>query len=150
MKAAPLVVPDASVILKWVLPAADEADRESALALRDAILAGDARAVVPALWIYEVGNTLARRYPERAARMLHALLRFDFVIAPCSTRWMRQALALTARHGVTFYDAAYHAHALVAGGVFVTADERYVERTSVAGGVIRLREWVPGTRSPSR
>ena len=29
-------------------------------------------------------------------------------------------------YGVTFHDAAYHAVALAFGGVFVTADERYV------------------------
>ena len=38
--AAPLVAPDASVILKWVLPPASEPDFERALALRDAIAAG--------------------------------------------------------------------------------------------------------------
>ena len=52
-----------------------------------------------------------------------------------------RALALTQRYGVTFYDAAYHAHAIVERGVFVTADERYVERASEAGAVTRLSEW---------
>lgn len=65
---APVVVPDASVILKWVLPSTDESEIESAIALRDAIVAGDVRAIVPTLWIYEVGNTLSRRFPERALR----------------------------------------------------------------------------------
>ena len=36
--ATAVVVPDASVILKWVLPPADEADVDRALALRDAIV----------------------------------------------------------------------------------------------------------------
>ena len=36
-----MVIPDASVILKWVLPPADEADVTRALALRDAIAAGE-------------------------------------------------------------------------------------------------------------
>ena len=52
---APLVVPDASVILKWVLPSDDEPDADQALALRDAILGEDIRALVPALWLYEAG-----------------------------------------------------------------------------------------------
>jgi predicted nucleic acid-binding protein len=141
--ALPIVVPDASVILKWVLPAADEADLEPALAFRDAIAAGDVHAVVPTLWVYEVGNTLARRYPERAGRTLDALLRFDLVNAPRSPRWLRHVLALTERYGVTFYDAAYHAHALARRGVFVTADERYLERAGAAGGLARLSEWAP-------
>ena len=41
-----VVVPDASVILKWVLPPATEPDVRRALALRDAIAAGNVRAFV--------------------------------------------------------------------------------------------------------
>ena len=52
--AAPVVVPDASVILKWVLPSsADESDVVPALVLRDAA-AGEIRALAPELWIYEL------------------------------------------------------------------------------------------------
>ena len=68
-----LVVPDASVILKWVLPSGEEPDLGQALALRDSIANGHVRAVVPSLWVYEVGNTLARRQPERAERSLDVL-----------------------------------------------------------------------------
>ena len=137
----PLVVPDASVILKWVLPSEDEPNLGQALALRDAIADGHVRAVVPSLWIYEVGNTLARRQPERAERSLDVLSRFDLENAPQSPRWLESALDLTQRYGVTFYDASYHAHAIVGRGVFVTADERYVGRAGRAGFVTRLSQW---------
>lgn len=90
--ATALVVPDASVILKWVLPPADEADVGRALALRDAIGNGDVQALVPELRLYEVGNTLARRLPGRAERLLPSLLRFDLPTAPPSRRWLNQAL----------------------------------------------------------
>ena len=66
------LVPDASVLLKWVLPPADETDVETALALRDSIASGGIRALVPDLWVCEVGNTLARRFPDRASRLLDA------------------------------------------------------------------------------
>ena len=136
-----LVVPDASVILKWVLPSPDEPNLEQALALRDSIADGRVRALVPSLWIYEVGNTLARRQPERAERSLNALSRFDLESAPRTPRWLESALELTQRYGVTFYDAAYHAHAIVERGVFVTADERYVARAGRASFVMRLSQW---------
>ena len=139
--AARLVVPDASVILKWVLPSAHEHDLGRALALRDAIAGGEVRAVVPDLWIYEVGNTLTRRKPGLAEPALDALLRFGLEVAPRSPEWLRHALDLTRRHDVTFYDAAYHAHAIAGRGVFVTADERYVRRAGGAGFVMRLSEW---------
>jgi predicted nucleic acid-binding protein len=53
------------------------------------------------------------------------------------------ALALTKRYGVTFYDAAYHAIAIIHDGQFVTADQRYVSRASQAGAVVRLHDWSP-------
>ena len=137
-----LVVPDASVILKWVLPSRDEANVVQALALRDSIADGRVRAVVPSLWLYEVANTLSRRQSERAGRSLDVLSRFDLESAPQSSRWLESALDLTHRYGVTFYDAAYHAHAIVGRGVFVTADERYVRRAGQAGFVMPLSGWI--------
>ena len=137
----PVVVPDVSVILKWVLPSEDEPELEKAIELRDAIVTGDVHAVVPTLWLYEVGNILARRFPGRAQYVLDVLLRFDLVRAPRTAKWLNQALELTVSYGVTFYDAAYHAHAILQRGVFVTADERYVINAGEAGCVVRLGDW---------
>jgi hypothetical protein len=61
-----VVVPDASVILKWALPSCDEPDADQAVLLRNAIRDDLVRAVVPGLWLYEVGNTVARRFPTHA------------------------------------------------------------------------------------
>lgn len=146
--AAPLVVPDASVILKWVLPSQDEPDLVTAIALRDAILLGDVDARVPTLWLYEVGNMLARRFPDRAAQILDVLSRFNLVSAPRTSRWLKVALGLTRNYGVTFYDAAYHAHAITRRGTFVTADEKYIERAGAAGALTRLADWSsPGAQA---
>jgi predicted nucleic acid-binding protein len=138
-----IVVPDASVILKWALPSDDEPDADKALILRNAIRDDLVRAVVPSLWLYEVGNTIARRFPDEAGAWLAALLRFGLEEVPPSPRWLAQALELTERYGVSFYDAAYHATALVQGGVFVTADDRYISRVSPRGAIISLSEWMP-------
>lgn len=138
-----IVVPDASVILKWALPSDDEPDADKALILRNAIRDDLVRAVVPSLWIFEVGNTIARRFPDNARAWLMTLLKFGLEEAPPSPRWLAQALELTERYGVSFYDAAYHATALVQGGVFITADARYISRVSPYGAVINLNEWTP-------
>lgn len=140
---APLVVPDASVILKWVLPSDDEPDVDKSLSLRDAILEDHVRALVPALWLYEVGNTAARRFPSHAAAWLSALMKFELEESPPSPQWLAAALELIARYHVAFYDAAYHAIAIVHGGSFVTADKRYVSRTNEAGAVVMLNDWTP-------
>ncbi len=136
-----IVTPDASVILKWVLPGDDEQDTDAALALRDQAVAGTLDLVVPQLWIYEVGNTLARRFPDDAEELLASLADFGLTEAKPGSRWRRRAVSLSVTYGVTFYDAAYHAVALGLGGVFVTADERYVRRASGAGGISSLRHW---------
>ena len=136
-----IVTPDASVLLKWVLPGDDEQDTEVALALRDEAVAGTLDLVVPQLWIYEVGNTLARRFPDDAEELLASLADFGLTEAKLDSRWRTRAVSLSVTYGVTFYDAAYHAVALALGGVFVTADERYVRRASGAGGISSLRLW---------
>ena len=136
-----IVTPDASVLLKWVLPGDDEQDTDAALALRDEAAAGTLGLVVPQLWIYEVGNTLARRFPDDADELLASLTDFGLTEAKLDARWRARAVSLSVRYGVAFHDAAYHAVALGLRGVFVTADERYVRRASGAGGVSSLRLW---------
>ena len=137
-----VVVPDASVILKWVLPnPAGEDDLEAALRLRDAATSRKIRLRVPSLWLYEAGNTLTRRFPKRAVEALRLLVAFNLEESMPNDRWLAQAIELTQRYGVTFYDAAYHALALVEKGVFVTADQKYVRRADKAGCVVTLKEW---------
>ena len=136
-----IVTPDASVLLKWVLPGDDERDGDAALSLRDEAVAGTVELVVPQLWIYEVGNTLARRFPDQAGEMLASLVDFGLTEARLDARWRTRTVALAVTYEVAFYDAAYHAVALSCGGVFVTADERYVRRAANAGNVSSLRGW---------
>ena len=138
---APLVVPDASVILKWALPPEDEPEAERALTLLDAIIDGRVRASVPALWLYEIGNTVARRFPEHAPEWAAVLMKLDLDVSAPSSRWLDTSLALTREHGVTFYDASYHAIAVLGDGVFVTADRRYVDKARAAGHLALLSAW---------
>ena len=76
--------------------------------------------------------------PPEALRLLIA---FGLEESIPDDRWLAQAIELTQRYGVTFYDAAYHALALVEKGVFVTADQKYVRRAGKAGRVVTLKEW---------
>jgi predicted nucleic acid-binding protein len=141
-----VVVPDASVILRWALPSDAEPGADRALLLRNAIRDDVVRAVVPSLWLFEVGNTVARRFPQHARAWLAALAKLDLEEQAASPQWLRQAVDLTERYPVSFYDAAYHATAIVQGGVFVTADERYVALASSNGAVVALQEWAPPRR----
>jgi predicted nucleic acid-binding protein len=139
----PLVVPDASVLLKWVLPSDEEPHADRALLLRTAIVEETVRALVPGLWLYEVANTIARRFPAVASGWLSALMKFGLEEVPPSNAWLLKALELTSRHDVTFYDAAYHSLALIHDGIFVTADTRYANKVKESGSVVALNEWEP-------
>src|SRR5260370_21893719 len=101
-----------------------------ALLLRGAIVDEAVRVVLPALWLYEVGNSIARRFPTHASDWLSALMKFGLEEAPPSHPWLAKAAELTRRFDVSFYDAAYHALALLPDGLFVTSDARYVNTVS--------------------
>jgi len=45
--------------------------------MRDALLGGKIKLLVPELWYYEVGNTLSRKYPEHADILLRSLLNME-------------------------------------------------------------------------
>ena len=136
-----IIVPDASVLLKWILPVGEEPDVNHALRLQQAAVDRRITLKVPTLWLYEVGNTLSRQFPEQTRELLEALIAFDLEEGDSSIKWLNHAVLLTKRYGVTFYDASYHALALVEKGTFVTADNKYVKKAGEAGSVISLEEW---------
>jgi len=138
-----LFIPDASVLLKWVLPAEGASCVEQALSMRDAFVAGKITLRVPDLWYYEVGNTLSRKYPDEAEDLLSGLLAMGFDTATPNHQWQAAILQLASEHRVTFYDAAYHALAVISGGVFVTADEKYLASAGVDRHIVHLKDWSP-------
>ena len=138
-----IVVPDASVVLKWVDRLPGEKDRERADALLDAWLSGRLDIVVPRLWAFEVANVLGREDPSRAGMTMEELLGYRFEEADSTPELCRTAFGLMKDFRVTFYDAVYHAVALLRKGVFVTADETYCRKAAVRGGVVLLRNFGP-------
>ena len=135
-------IPDASTLLKWVLPAANEAFLQQAAALRMTFVQGRVELLVPGLWVYEVGNTLARRHPESAGQRLDAIRKLGMREIHPDDAMIRHILELASRHKVTFYDAAYHALAIKQGGVFVTADEKYLQAIGDEPNARHIKDWV--------
>ena len=149
----PVVVPDASVLLKWVLPTDDEDDLERALALRDAIVDESIDALLPSLWLFEIANTIGRKRPAEASTLVGLLVDLALPEVKPDARWLDAGLELVVAHGVAFDDASYHATAIRAGGTFVTADRRYESRVRERGHVALLESWRPPaakTPPPSR
>lgn len=137
-----IVVPDASVILKWVLEREDEPGYADAMKLQEALLAEEIEIRVPALWRYEVGNVLGLKKPGMATELMGALLAYEFDEVPLRTEYALAVLEhMRDVNGVTFYDSAYHVLALRTRGLYLTADRAYVKRAKRKGHVRLLSEW---------
>jgi predicted nucleic acid-binding protein len=139
---APVFVPDASVLLKWVLRSDDEADTRTALALKSAWLDESCDLLLPTLWVFEVGNVLGLKQPAAAPALLQALIDLGIREEP-PHEYLSSACGLMRTHGVTFYDAAYHALAIRANGTLLTADRAYERKARRAGHVALLGDWQP-------
>ena len=112
-----IIVPDASVILKWVLEKEDEPDYARAIGLQEALLDEHIEIKLPTLWRYEVGNVLGLKKPAMAGELIRALLAYDFEEVPLRTEYCLAVLDhMQELRGVTFYDSAYHVLALRSKG----------------------------------
>jgi predicted nucleic acid-binding protein len=137
-----ILVPDASVILKWVLEKEDEPGYSQALKLQEALLAEEVEIRLPTLWRYEVGNVLGLKKPRMAAELMSALLAYEFDEVPLRTDYALDVVAhMQDVPGVTFYDSAYHVLALRTKGLYLTADAAYLKRAKRKGHVELLNEW---------
>ncbi|MGH7209234.1 MAG: type II toxin-antitoxin system VapC family toxin [Nitrospiraceae bacterium] len=137
-----IVVPDASVILKWVLQKDEESDFPQAFRLQEVFLAEGIEIRVPTLWRYEVGNVLGLKQPRMAMELMSALLAYELEEVPLRTDYALEVLDhMQDVKGVTFYDSAYHVLALRTKGTYLTADTAYVKRAKRKGHVALLADW---------
>ena len=104
--------------------------------------------IAPSLFLYEV---LAVAAPtsfgsDAAYDLIQGFIKAGFRLIEPDSGIVRQAIAISnAGHPKsgypTFYDASYHAAALVFGGVFLTADARHKAKTEGFGSVVLLKDW---------
>jgi predicted nucleic acid-binding protein len=136
-----LVVPDASVLLKWVLAEEHESNSEQALAVRQTFVEGKCDLLLPSLWVYEVASVVSIKQPKYTADLVESLIAMQIATVELSRSCREQAFKLAGKFKVTFYDAAYHALAMVNQGIFVTADEHYVKKVGFGPHLIALKNW---------
>lgn len=147
-----IVVVDASIALKWVLP---EPDTPVAVALLKDWLTNNVRIVAPSWFACEVANILYRR-AQRGQFTIHdahqALTGVLDVVEriPESTAEAHRAMdiaAATAR--AASYDAIYLSLALIIGADYWTADEIFYSATRSGYAQVRwLRTFIPPAPSP--
>lgn len=130
-------VPDASVILKWVLGETENQDK--AIELLEGWLNQEHEFILPPLWLYEVGNVLGLKRAKDAEKILGLLLEYEFRDCQITRELVNSTFGLMREFkGVTFYDAIYHAVALLENGVMVTADRAYFEKVKDKGKIILI------------
>ena len=128
-----MFVLDASVALSWFFE--DEASEES-LRVRGRLT--EERAVVPALWMYEVANAFVvasrrgRMTLDQAARAAQLLAELPIDVEPPG-RDVTDRLDLAAAHAVSAYDASYLQLASLRGIPLATLDQRLTTAAKVVG-----------------
>ncbi len=137
----PIIIPDASVILKWVFRSPDEHDRDKALGLLNFWLAGKGEIVLPKLWAFEVGNVLSLKNPQLAQEVMEILIGYRFSEHETTAELCRETLKIAKQYRVTFYDAVYHAVALLRKGTLVITDKAYYRKAGQAGHVVMLEDF---------
>ena len=137
-----LIVPDASVIMKWAFRSPDEQDGDKALDLLNLWLAGNCSFVLPGLWVYECGNVLGLKAPENAKEIMEIFLEYRFDECPMTLKLSAATLCIMNDCKVTFYDAVYHAVALDKNATLITADVAYYRRAGQLGNILLLENFV--------
>lgn len=136
-----ILVPDASVLLMWALKGPEENDSVAATKLFDRWMEGKVEIVLPNLWAYEVGNVLGLRNPSRAEELMDIFIGYSFHEVELSSIVCRKTYSLTKQCQVSFYDAIYHAVALLHKGMLITADEAYHRHAAGIGQIRLLRDF---------
>ncbi len=135
------IVPDASVLLKWAFNSPDEGDRDKAILLLNAWMDGKVELALPKLWSFEIGNVVMLKNPDMAQEIMEIFIGYKFPELDMTHELCKETLGLMRKYHVTFYDAAYHAVAILKKGKLLTADEAYYRKVRGIKNVVKLEDW---------
>lgn len=123
------LVLDASVALKWALPAANEPLTDESLRLFERYRDGEVDFVVPDIFWAELGNVLWKgarrgRWNRNDAENAAADFRARQFTTVSSIALLSDGLKIAFAYDRSLYDCLYVALAVQAGSDLITADER--------------------------
>jgi len=121
-----LIIPDASVILKWIF--IYEEHSKPSLLLKTHYLDGQVNLLIPAFALYEISNVLSlpkTGYPISQTRTsISSLLRMGIPVKHFGLRLLTLAIEVTYTYHLSIYDACYLALANKYNGKWLTADKK--------------------------
>lgn len=132
---------DASVILKWIL--SDEIHYENALRILNDAVDREIILYIPEHTYTEVANILAMKGYEDIGERLYHFFDKGLLMSPGHTIAQTKKTTEIMRQykGVSFYDATYHAMAIIRHGTFITADAKYYQKTKKLGHSLLLQDY---------
>ena len=132
---------DASVVLKWIR--IEEVDAQQATVVFKEFHLRKTRLAIPHYAYAEIANILGLDLSrEVACTAFSYLLGMKLDEYPITLEVVSVATELMEKYkGVSFYDAGYHAIALLHGGTFITADEKYYQKTRKEGSIMLLKDY---------
>ena len=139
-----MIVLDASVILKWLLP---EEGRDIALSFLDKHINDQEQVAIPELLYYEVGNILAVKTElseEAIIEVMRYLFDLELSAFTLGQQEYLEAMSLSRLYEVSVYDASYVVLARSLGASFITADERLARKMKDMSFVQTLNSYQEG------
>lgn len=139
------IVLDSCVFNKLFL---QEADRQQAIDLFGVLTENGCRIIAPSLFVYEVLSIAKINGfpPSKAYQLIMELQKTQLQLIELNGAWIGKALEICgtghAKSGFpSFYDASYHALAIINQCYFVTADKRHFNKTLQLGNIVLLSDW---------
>lgn len=136
----PKFVADASILLKWATYETE--DLEQSLMFEDDVKKERVNVLVPIHCFPEICNMLGRDRRNMAISFLSYLLNSD--ITECGLTFNTAVIAfdlMEKYNKISFYDAFYHALAIRENAVFITADQKYYNKTRRRGNIMLLKNY---------
>jgi len=138
-----IVVPDASVIVKWFV---EEEYTHEANQLRRDYVNQFIEIMVPNIIYYEVVNAL--RYSgvygeDELIQVGEALQAYQFLEIPLKGEYLKETVKRALKHGITIYDACYVAIASIEKAILYTADEKLIDKINEPTLIKHIKEYKP-------
>lgn len=142
------LVLDPSVAVKWYV---EEEDSAVSFEFQKWVQETAGRLIVPLLFFDEITNILWKKemlrkeiFPKAAKQILWEILQLPLQVYLDRHEMLPQALDIATETRISVYDAIYLATTVQNQAIFVTADNRLVQKlssTSLAPSVISLDRW---------
>ncbi|KKU25794.1 MAG: PilT protein domain protein [Microgenomates group bacterium GW2011_GWA2_46_16] len=136
-----MIIIDASVAVKWLIPG--EQQESQAFTLMDNHVTNKQQIIVPDLFFYELGNTLATKtsFPgDKILSSLNKIYSLNLVIKHPDPKLTIKAAQLAKKYETSVYDMLYAVVAKRNKCKLVTADRKFIEKTKFTH-VVHISEY---------